>query len=120
MLVQAACAKPVVVDLGVAPQAVARAAVGTHCLVLIDDVEENARVPGPPRHRGLRADRGKIVCGKLDDARILSRSHPLACAALGQKIVPVRLKIQHAETPFQNPGLMTLAYVVDSFMMSFP
>ena len=44
MLVQAACAKPVVVGPGVAPQAVARAAVGTQGLVLIDDVEENARV----------------------------------------------------------------------------
>jgi len=102
MLVQAACAKPVVVDLGVAPQSVARATVGTHCLVLIDDVEENARVPGPQRHRGARADRGEILRGKLDDACRLCRSYRLACAAAGQEIVPVGLKIQHAETVFQD------------------
>jgi hypothetical protein len=71
MLVQATCTKFVITDVGVAPQAIARPAVRTHCLVLIDDVEENARMQGPQRHRGARADRRKIVCGKLVDARML-------------------------------------------------
>ena len=120
MLVQAACAKLVIMDVGVAPQAIVRAAVGTHCLVLIDDVEKNARVQGPQRHRGVRADCGKIVRGKFDDACRLCGSYPLTSAAFGKEVVPVKLKIQHAENPSQNPGLKTLAYVVDSFMMSFP
>ena len=61
MLVQAERAKLVVVDTGAGPQAVARAAVMTHRLVVIDDVEVDPRMQSPPRHRA-GTDRGKIVC----------------------------------------------------------